>query len=350
MLVTTLLDGAEPALTFGRALVGASSLPLLLFDGGPRIVGASRSFCAAFDIDPALTDGRTLGELGAGEWDIPQLRLLLENALLEGPEMGDYETDLVRDGRPPRRLVVNVQNVLHDDAKNPRILMAVTDVTEARQTERLNIALLQEKDGLLKERSILLQEMQHRIANSLQIIASVLLLKARGVKSEETRLHLHETHARVLSLAAVQQHLSFAVEDVDVGPYLAKLCESLSASMIRDTRPLALNVEADVATLSSHEAVSLGLIVTELVINTLKHAFPEGRSGAILISYRLAHPGWMLSVTDNGAGRPVQPIDTAARAGLGTSIVEGLAKQLGARVSTMDANPGTRVSIIHDSP
>jgi two-component sensor histidine kinase len=350
MAVTTLLDGAEPALTFGRALIGASSLPLLLFDGEPRVVGASRSFCTAFDIDPSLTDGRTLAELGGGEWNIPQLRLLLENALLEGPEMGDYETDLVRVGRPPRRLVVNVQNVLHDDTKNPRILMAITDVTDARQTERLNIALLLEKDGLLKERSILLQEMQHRIANSLQIIASVLLLKARAVKSEETRLHLHETHARVLSLAAVQQHLSFTVDDVEVGPYLSKLCESLSASMIRNSRPLTLTVKSDEATLSSHEAVSLGLIVTELVINALKHAFPEGRSGAIAVTYKLAHPGWTLSVMDNGAGRPAPLADAKARAGLGTSIVEGLAKQLGAQVSTADANPGTRVSIVSNSP
>jgi two-component sensor histidine kinase len=280
--------------------------------------------------------------LGGGEWNIPQLRLLLENALLNGPEMGDYETDLVRTGLPTRRLSVHVQNVVYD-GEMARILMAINDVTDLRETEGLNISLLLEKDGLLRERDILLQEMEHRIANSLQIIASVLLLKARAVKSDETRIHLEETHARVMSLAAVQQHLSFTAGDVDVGPYLTKLCDSLAASMIGNSRPLTLKVDADDATLGSHEAVSLGLIVTELVINALKHAFPDGRSGCIVVDYRVGQQRWALSVADSGVGR----LGAAGRAkpGLGTSIVAGLAEQLGAMVTTSDNNPGTKVAI-----
>jgi PAS domain S-box-containing protein len=335
------------AAAFGRALVGASHLPMLLFDESARVVNASRSFCAAFAIAADETDGRTLAELGAGEWDIPQLRLLLENALLGGPEMGDYETDLIRAGRPERRLSINVQTVVHEHLEHPRVLMAVNDITEARQTERLNISLLLEKDSLLREKAILLQELQHRVANSLQIIASVLLLKARAVKSEETRVHLHETHARVMSLAAVQQHLSFSIGEVEVRPYLVKLCDSLSASMMPSSRPLTLGVKADDVKLSSHEAVSLGLIVTELVINALKHAFPDGRGGAIAVAYRVTGPGWTLSVSDNGVGR-AQTRAPNARPGLGTSIVEGLAKQLGAMVAIRDGQPGTTVAIVND--
>lgn len=334
--------GPRDSTNFGSVVIGASRIPLLLFDGGPSVVDASRSFCAAFGIAADQTTGRDLGDLGHGEWNIPQLHLLLENALLGGPEMGDYETDLVRTGSSTRRLSVHVQSVIHDSGQ-PRVLMAITDVTDQRQTERLNVTLLLEKDGLLRERAILLQEMQHRIANSLQIIASVLLLKARGVKSEETRIHLEETHARVMSLAAVQNHLSFAAGDVDVGAYLTKLCESLAASMIGNTRPLTLTVRADEATLGSHEAVSLGLIVTELVINALKHAFPAGRSGSIRVTYRLDRQGWTLSVADSGVGR--QNAATAARPGLGTSIVAGLAEQLGAIVVTADNHPGTEVAI-----
>ena len=335
------------ALTFGRALVGASRLPTLLFDAEPRVVAASRSFCAAFNIPMDQTGGRTLAELGGGEWDIPQLRLLLENALLDGPEMGEYETDLVRTGLPPRRLSVHVQNVVHD-GDQPRILMGINDVTDLRQTESLNITLLLEKDGLLRERAVLLQEMQHRVANSLQIIASVLLLKARGVKSAETRLHLVETHARVMSLAAVQQHLSLSIGEVEVGPYLTKLCESLAASMIGDSRPLTLEVKADKATVGSHEAVSMGLIVTELVINALKHAFPDGRGGSIVVTYRLGQAGWSLTVADSGIGRLATR--AAAKPGLGTSIVEALAKQLGATVSIGADQSGTTVEMISDTP
>jgi two-component sensor histidine kinase len=149
-----------------------------------------------------------------------------------------------------------------------------------------------------------------------------------------------------MSLAAVQQHLSFSVGQVEVRPYLIKLCESLSASMMRGTSGLTLKVEADEASLSSHETVSLGLIVTELVINALKHAFPDGRSGVITVTYRIKGLGWMLSVSDNGVGRsPAAGPNT--RVGLGTSIVEGLAKQLGGLVTIGDEAPGTTVVVVN---
>ena len=331
--------------SLARALIDTSHLPLLLFDGDLRVVSASQSFCDTFAIHPDQTSGLALSELGAGEWNIPQLRLLLENALLDGPEMGDYETDLTRKGEEPRRLVVNVQSVAHGDGANSRILMTINDVTHARALERLNITLLLEKDKMLHERSVLLQEMQHRVANSLQIIASVLLLKARKVTSEESRAHLQDAHDRVMSVAAVQQLLQSSLGEVDVGPYLTKLCESLATSMIRESRPLTLRVRSDNATISSHDAVSLGLVVTELVINALKHAFPGGRGGKVLIDYEVEPSGWTLSVTDNGVGRTATPSIT--KPGLGTSIVEAIARQLGARVVLSDEEPGTRVALVN---
>lgn len=343
--MSTIARQSEAALSLSRALMNTSHLPLLLFDGDLRVVCATRSFCSIFDMHPDQTDGRSLDELGKGEWDMPQLRLLLENALTDGSEMGDYETELERPGLPPRRLILHVQNLVYDDETNARILLTINDVTNVRYTEQMNVTLLLEKDNLLRERDILLQEMQHRVANSLQIIASVLLLKARTVKSEETRLHLQDAHDRVMSVAAVQQHLQASLGDVDVGPYLSKLCESLASSMIRENRPLTLEVIADKASISSHDAVSLGLIVTELVINALKHAFPDGVGGLVIVRYEVDASGWTLSVTDDGIGRPLP--SAATKVGLGTSIVEALAKQLGGHVVISSANPGAKISIIN---
>ena len=118
-----------------------------------------------------------------------------------------------------------------DDAHS-LILLAIEDVTERRAAEREMAELLQQKE-------ILLQEMQHRVANSLQIIASILLLKARTVHSEETRQHLQDAHQRVLSVAAVQQqlHASRHGEAIELAPYLSRLCETLAASMIGEGRP-----------------------------------------------------------------------------------------------------------------
>jgi two-component sensor histidine kinase len=117
--------------------------------------------------------------------------------------------------------------------------------------------------------------------------------------------------------------------------------------MIGGSRPIALKVQAGDGTASSSQAVSIGLIVTELVINSLKHAFPDGRTDAtISVTYDRAEPNWRLSVADNGIGSPEGHADRK-NPGLGTTIVEALAKQLDARVEVVMDSRGTTVSITH---
>lgn len=340
------MPGAPASPNLARALMDTSNLPLVLFDGELRVVCASRSFHAAFDIPTGQAEGRTLGELGGGEWRIPQLRLLLENAANGGPELGDHEVELLQAAKPPRRLAVNVRRVHYDDALNPRILVSIDEVTHKRRAERSIAALLQEKDSLINERSLLLDEMRHRVANCLQIVASVLLIKARAVTSEESRAHLRDAHDRVMSVAAVQQHLQVSAGDVELAPYLTKLCASLAASMIAEGSARTLEVRSDEATVRSREAVCLGLIVTELVINALKHAFPEGRGGRVIVDFRLEPPGWTLSVTDDGVGQ--SQASSGARIGLGISVVAALARQLHARVEVTDAGPGASIALINN--
>ena len=88
----------------------------------------------------------------------------------------------------------------------------------------------------------------------------------------------------------------------------------------------------------------MGLISTELVINSLKHAFPSHRHGKIIVDYQSHGPNWTLSVSDNGVGMPANP---TSKPGLGTNIVQALAKQLKAHIQVTSNAPGTRVSIIH---
>ena len=96
-------------------------------------------------------------------------------------------------------------------------------------------------------------------------------------------------------------------------------------------RPLSIKVQATSSSANSSEAVSLGLIVTELVINALKHGFPSGEAGEILVKYEAQNSGWQLSVSDNGSG-PKDATGELPHIGLGTSIVEALAHQLNGRV------------------
>lgn len=247
--------------------------------------------------------------------------------------------ELRREGQKIRLLALNAQKLDYADRGNIRLLLTVRDVTAARDAETI-------KETLLREKDILLQELHHRVANSLQIIASVLLQSARKVQSDEIRMHLRDAHHRVMSVAALQQQLAASRQgDVELRPYFIALCDSIGASMISDHNRLSLEVNIDEAISTADTSVSLGLIVTELVINALKHAFPDNRGGVIVISYRTQGGDWTLSVSDNGVGMPANP--TAAKAGLGTSIIQALAKQLGAKIELMDANPGTNVSIAH---
>jgi two-component sensor histidine kinase len=320
------------------AMVASSDAPLLLLDGDLNVIAASLSFGHAFRVDAAGIAGHPIFEIGTGEWNLPKLRSLLTATASGQAAIKAYEIDLKSHDRPPRRLVIKAEKLEYGDA-DVRLLMTVSDVTDARIAERV-------RDDLLREKAVLLQEVQHRVANSLQIIASVLLQSARNVQSEETRTHLNDAHNRVMSIATVQKQLATsALGDVELRPYFTQLCQSLGASMIRDHDKQTIEVSGDGTVVSADISVSLGLIVTELVINALKHAFPEARAGKIRVEYHSKGPNWTLSVGDDGVG--MQAASAGPKAGLGTSIVEALARQLHARVRVENAQPGTKVSIVH---
>jgi chemotaxis protein methyltransferase CheR len=299
-----------------QAIVNTVREPLLVLDKDLRVVAASRSFYETFQADRQETQGRLLYTLGDGQWDIPALRTLLEKVVPEHSVMDDYEVEheFPKIGR--RTMLLNARTVISEKSADAALLLAIEDVSERRAHER-------ELEHLVRQKELLLEEMRHRIANSLQIIASILLLKARSVQSDETRGHLQDAHKRVLSVAAVQQHLQASGhgEPIAVGPYLSKLCATLAASMIGETRPVALETKVSGGTVVSSEAVSIGLIVIESVINALKHAFPQTKTdGRIIVAYESNGSDWTLSIADNGVGKhPNGAVDV--KAGLGTSIV-----------------------------
>lgn len=330
------------AAALAHAIVDTVRDPLLVLDHDLRIIAASRAFLQTFHLSDQDVRGRMIYEIDDGQWTIPELRTILEKIAKDHATIEGYEVDrdFPRVGR--RIMLLNARKVFYEKGSHTTTLLAFEDVTHRRGIEEKVQELLREKD-------MLLQEMQHRVANSLQIIASILLIKARTVQSEETRLQLEDAHQRVLSVAAVQPHLDIAGRGgpIEIGDYLSRLCETLAQSMIGDSRPISLKVTADPGTVESHQAVSIGLIVTELVMNSLKHAFPqEKKDQAIVVSYRVADGDWKLTVSDNGIGNS----DTSTvhkEGGLGASLVASLAKQLDAQVDIADDANGRAVSITH---
>ncbi len=320
-----------------RAIIDTIREPLIVLDENLRIIAASRSFYKKFGMSHEVTYDKMFYDLGNGEWNVPALRKLLEQVIPEHTIVEDYEVahDFITLGN--RTMLVNACEIRYENGRK-KMLLSIHDVTEQRHIER-------ELEQLIEQKNTLLNEMRHRIANSLQLIASILLIKAGTVGSDEARLHLEDAHGRIMSIATVQQHLDPAgllADRVEVGPYLTGLCASLARSMIGGRKPITLKVTAEPGSVSSEQAISFGLVTTELVINALKYAFPD-EEGRILVSFQAKDKEWKLTIEDNGVGY----VKRADNQGLGTSIVASLAKQLGAELSNVSNDHGTIVSLSH---
>lgn len=322
-----------------HAMVDTVRESLLVLDGQLRVVAASRSFYATFRTTPEDTIGHLVYDLGTGGWNNAALRQLLDRIVPEHGVMDNFEIEQDFPVIGQKTMLLNARKVFYEADGNTTLLLAIEDITDRRIAERLLHTLSEQKD-------MLLAEMGHRVANSLQIVASILMLKARSIESAETRGHLEDAHRRVMSVASLQQHLKASVigEHVEVGAYLETLCETLTGSMIGESSRVAIKVVADHGTFPSEQVVSIGLIVTELVINSLKYAFPDPeKQGEVSVSYAVATSGWTLAVSDNGCG--IQKPLVKKQPGLGTTLVKALAQQLEAEVTTLSTPNGTTISI-----
>jgi two-component sensor histidine kinase len=343
------LDKVGDARSLAQVIVEKGHEPLLVLDGDFRILAASDSFHKIFQITPGQTFHHPFFTMCDGAWDIPALRLLLGRVLAESDPIDDFQFTHEFPSRGRRNFLLHARRVQYDERNHTTILLGFEDITDRLTIESEKERLQAKTDELLKKERVLLEEMQHRIVNSLQIIASILMLKARTVTSEETRGHLQDAHRRVMSVAEVQKYLHSTAgqEKVELAPYLTKLCASLAASMIGENSTTKLEVECLDGSMVSTEAVSIGLIVTELVINALKYAFPGKKDTAlVIVRYEINGDDWKLSVSDNGVGKSTNSTEQP-RGGLGTSLVAALAHQLDAQVEIKSSAIGMSVTITH---
>lgn len=324
-----------------RAIVDTIHEPFLVLDADLRIIVASRSFYNKFQVNKKDTQGRLLYEIGNGQYDIPALRHFLKNIIPEHAVMKEYKIihDFLTIGK--RTMLLSAREVVYENSAHKHLLLTIGDISGQESLEA-------EKEKLYKQKDVMLREMKHRMANSLQLIASILILKSEAVQSDEVRSHLKDAHERIISIATIEKYLDTTSlnEEVEVGPYLTGLCDSLSKSMIGTAKPITLTVRSEGGMTTSSEGISIGLITAELVINALKHAFPPGRAGKIEVLYEMdsGQGGWRLSVADDGVGITTDPVHPQ---GLGTTIVQSLAHQLSARVEVKTNAHGTTVSIQH---
>jgi PAS domain S-box-containing protein len=343
-------DLAE-AQTLAQAIVDTLPEPFLVLDDTLHLLAGSRCFYETFGEDAAQTHGRSLFDLAGGMWDVPGLRQLLLAVVPNQTPVENFEFERSCGALGKRTMQLNALPIRDEGPRGRMVLLAIRDITDRRVAEQDKQKLLENAEDLLQQQKTLLREMEHRIANSLQIIASILLLKAGTVASEETRNELRAAHQRVMSIAAVQSHLhaSDGIEQIEMNPYLTKLSAGLASSMVGPERHIEIAVAAGAGALPSSHAVSLGLIVTELIMNAVKYAFPEARKAArIRITFEKTNSDWKLTVSDNGVGRHRKKA-LHPSTGLGTALVAALAKQLDAQVSEVSSARGLSVDVTRAS-
>jgi len=331
---------AQDACALAQAIVDTVREPMLVLEPEFRIIAASRSFYLLFSATPTETLGKHLYDLADRAWDIPALNTLLGNILSRHVAMDGFEVEHEFPAIGRRTMLLNACKVFYETGIHSTNLLSFEDVTRERDLARRNEELLRQKD-------MLLEEFQHRVGNSLAIIASIISLKARSVESEEARRCLDDTRNRVISFATIQQNLqaSAATGFIELGPHFAKLCEAISHSMIGDNQRIKIETRGS-GRATNREAESLGLIVTELVINSLKHAFTDDTTdGVITVTYDVSGTDWKLSVSDNGIGQ--LGASDRSKSGLGTGIIKALAKQLDAQIANAAGPQGTTVSVTH---
>jgi len=339
-------DRAE-AQALALAIVDTLPEPFLVLDDTLHLLAGSRCFYEVFGENAANAHGRCLFDLSDGQWDIPGLRQLLATVAPQRTAVEGFEFEQTFAHLGKRTIQLNALPIRDDHGESRMVLLAIKDITERRVAEQEKQRLLEHTEDLLDQQRTLLREMQHRIANSLQIIASILLLKAGAVSSEETKNELRAAHQRVMSVAVVQGHLSASdgIEQIEMGPYLTKLSSGLAASMVGPKQHIDIAVAATEGALPTSHAVSIGLIVTELIINAIKYAFPQRHvSARIRVTFEMAKSDWKLTVADNGVGRNAED-ELKTSTGLGTALIGALAKQLKAQITETSSTQGLTVAV-----
>ncbi len=216
-----------------------------------------------------------------------------------------------------------INNKIHEGFRG-----IIIDISDLKNAEDRIIASLKEKE-------VLIQEINHRVKNNMQIISSLLSLQANHTSSDEAAEILKESRGRVKSMAMIHEKLyhSSNLSQLNMADYLNNLVRDILRSYSSVSSKVTSNVDVEDIYLNINTALPMGLMVNELVSNSIKHAFPEGEGN---IDIKLEYNGekYILSVSDNGIGLPgdVDPFESSS---LGLKLVNSLSIQLEGDLSVL---------------
>ena len=246
---------------------------------------------------------------------------------------------VVVDGAPWGVLEVDSRTPRRFDADDTRFLSTLAAILGLALHDRPDTARHDATAQALVVQKTRLQELQHRARNDFQLVMSLLMLQKRQLADPAARSGLVHVMDRIAAIGMAHDQLA---DDgthgtVELSDYLRALCGSLA----QRREGIAVAAELDRAAMPRERAIPLGLVVNELITNALKHAFPDGRTGTITVTFHATEDGeGLLHVADDGAGMgPPRP------GSLGTELVRRLVQQCGGRMHQEAADPGTTITV-----
>jgi PAS domain S-box-containing protein len=229
--------------------------------------------------------------------------------------------------------------------KKAAVLATITDVSAAKEAQQNLQSIIDEKTALLAERTLLLNEVHHRVKNNLQIVSSLLSLRSRGATPELKQVLL-ESQLRVRTMALTHQ-LLYEKRDfssVPLANYLRQLCQLVRQTLTNaDFISFELTEMDEQIVLALEQAIPCGLLATEILTNSIKHAFPEQQKGKVSLALTQSENRITLAIGDNGIGLPAS-IELGQGNSLGMQLIPAFIAQLGAQIK-LSRHQGTLYSI-----
>lgn len=272
-------------------------------------------------------------------YDKPQAREEFINLLREKRKLIDYEGSLVtKNGK----LIYTLENIIGlFDEKNNLVEFwgYVNDITARKKAEKVLKNAAAEKEALHRE-------LLHRVKNSFALIKSLIYLERQRIEDESTNKILEELEHRVSSLSQMYSLLNETgvSQQIDLDYYLMQITKSLMSSFIEKNQKISIQTSFDKVTVSPKEASSIGLIINELLTNSLKYAFDKDIEGVIIVSLKVIDQEAILLVSDNGKGLS-KSFSIEGSSGMGLELVKMLTEQLSGKLE-VTSNNGTTFKIV----
>jgi len=231
-----------------------------------------------------------------------------------------------------------------------RIIAAPAEMRSLGETFARMADLIDAHERELREsvaqKDMLVREVHHRVKNNLQLVMSLLSLHGRRVRDPRAELAFTEVRERITALATLHRRLyeSETLESVDLKWFIEDLCAELRKGGYASARSVRLEVDLPSMELAADAAVPLGLLVTEAVSNAFKHAFTGRQHGLVRLTARSEDGQLVMSIVDDGFGLAGQQV-SELKPGLGRSLMESFARQLGGQIDVVSTAEGTTVTL-----